>query len=91
MFHVKHSGRGEMQYGYRRDAWWGPGHYVVTQGGRTLGRVSKSDDGKWSAYPEPIHPAAGRPLPPAVAKGLSTRRDAAILLDTVSRETVKET
>lgn len=39
-------------YSYQTSAWWGDGHLIVTTFGRNLGRASKQDNGKWSAYKE---------------------------------------
>lgn len=46
------------EYRYRRSVWWGDGHWLIETFNATLGRASKQDNKKWSAYLEwqPIKP-----------------------------------
>ena len=77
---------------YQTDRRWGSGHYVVYDTGRCVGRVSTDADGGWSAYPEPLYPTEGTPLPEAYAHRMTRRSDAGKLLAAVadvSRETSK--
>ncbi len=46
------------EYRYRRSVWWGDGHWLIETFSATLGRASKQDNKKWSAYLEwqPVKP-----------------------------------
>lgn len=63
---------------FTRSAYWGDGHWLVAfpEGN---GRVSRAEDGTWSAF-DWVTPIKGTPTRPALAEGLSTRKDAAIVL-----------
>jgi hypothetical protein len=39
-------------YSYAKSEYWGDGHWIIKTSGRDLGRASKQDNGKWSAYTE---------------------------------------
>lgn len=61
---------------FKRSAYWGRGHYIVTGTG-SEGRVSLAEDGTWSLF-DWITPVEGMPRRPALAEGFSNRKDAAI-------------
>lgn len=69
---------------FTRSPYWGKGHYLVKYP-EGDGRVSLAEDGTWSAFDWAGAPIPGIPPRPALADGLSTRSDAAIVLRTVSK------
>lgn len=66
---------------FSRSDYWGKGHYLVRFSGGT-GRVSRAEDSTWSAF-DWVYPVEGFEPRPALAEGLTNRRDAAIVLRTV--------
>lgn len=44
-------------YWKQRSAYWGPGHWIISEHGRDMGRMSQEDNGKWSVYVEILPPA----------------------------------
>lgn len=42
-------------YKHRSD-YWGSGHWLISEPGRDMGRVSQTDDGTWSVYLEILPP-----------------------------------
>lgn len=83
-----------MDISYRTSKWWARGHYIVYVGkhaDQCVGRVSVDDStGTWSAYPEPLYPGDGQPLPEPYAEGMTRRSDAAKLLAVVAQVKPKE-
>jgi hypothetical protein len=51
-------------YSYQRSAYWGDGHWIIKTFGCDLGRASKQDNGKWSAYELTTPANMGRPMKP---------------------------
>jgi hypothetical protein len=66
---------------FKKSEYWGDGHWIVLYP-EGEGRVSRAEDGTWSAF-DWITKIAGVEGRPALADGLSTRKDAAIVLRTV--------
>lgn len=74
----------EKIFSFSRSAYWGRGHWLVTYP-EGQGRVSVSVDGTWSAFDWSNPPTSGITPRPALADGLSTRNDAAIVLRAVTQ------
>lgn len=72
---------------FKKSEYWGDGHWLV-QYPEGSGRVSRDYDGTWLAF-DWVMPTEGVEPRPALAEGLSTRKDAAIVLRTVDKVAAK--
>lgn len=43
-------------YWKQRSAYWGTGHWIISEPGRDMGRLSQEDGGKWSVFIEVLPP-----------------------------------